>query len=60
VNDILSEDYLVKEHHSIGLVAGLILITVMLFMLFGPQGVLELMQMPQASYELAGSSKPTK
>jgi hypothetical protein len=46
------------EQHSIGLAAGLILVTLLLFMLVGPQGVSQLMQAPQASYELTGSSTP--
>lgn len=49
-----------NELHSIGLVAGCILVTLLLFMLAGPRGMSQLMQAPQELYELAGSSKPAK
>jgi hypothetical protein len=48
------------EHHSIGLVAGVILVALLLLTLIGPQGASWLLPQPPASYELAGSATPAK
>lgn len=53
-----------KEHNSIGLVAGLVLVTLLLFTLLGPHPGPRLAQAPQAhqpaGFELAGGSTPAR